>query len=269
MDRRSFTKYLSGVSAYGVFASLSPSFGSSVPKSNFELEQQLGIACAMGELEKVQECLEKGVNVNSRIISEIIPRAWVRYRTPLYLAAKCHHLQICRLLIRRGADVNAIPESGDHILQTFLWHEVVQFLVEAGASVNPEGLSVLSPYKRSRSFETFKFLVEAGADINAETYTGNVLLDQVAFGDLPQIKLLLNKGARLESSSGMTALQVAERRRNSYGENLAIYESLMKSNYDVAETAAMCVAETKKNEGEQIYRLVEATILHKTQANLL
>lgn len=68
-----------------------------------EMEFERGIwhAAQYGELEKVGKLLHRGVDVRDR-----------SGYTALHYAARNGHVEVCKLLLRNGADVNAVTKSG-------------------------------------------------------------------------------------------------------------------------------------------------------------
>jgi uncharacterized protein len=96
-----------------------------------ELYEEFSIAIAQGDVEKVRECIARGVNIHLSHIDD---------HTPLGAAAFEGDLEIVKILLDSGADVNARQLSdgftalmdavaGGHL-------EIVRTLVEAGARVN-------------------------------------------------------------------------------------------------------------------------------------
>ena len=110
-----------------------------------QLQRAFNWACAYGRTKVVEFLLAKGLSVRETEFGE----------TPLHHAAYGGHPDIVKLLLARGAEVNAIDES--HEATPLGWamygymhpspeamsarpHEVVEMLVGAGATIEPEWL---------------------------------------------------------------------------------------------------------------------------------
>jgi len=97
--------------------------------------------------------------------------------TPLYLAVIGGHLAAAKLLIERGANVNAAPTPlGPAIMPAVAQRRIdlIKLLLAAGANPNSQrsGETVLHIAARSGCLDCVKVLVEAGADVNAKTKQG-------------------------------------------------------------------------------------------------
>ncbi|XP_034933844.1 uncharacterized protein [Chelonus insularis] len=96
-------------------------------------------AARAGQLEKVLEFLESGVDINASNANGL---------NALHLAAKDGHLEIVRELLTRGAIVDAATKKGNtalHIASLAGQEEVVQLLVQRGASVNAQSQNGFTP----------------------------------------------------------------------------------------------------------------------------
>src|SRR5210317_578465 len=98
-------------------------------------------AIKKGDINTVKTLIDKGMNVNRADIKENRPlfkgtMPLFRGNMPLYIASERGHLEIVRLFIEKGANLDKDNEDGE----TPLWlasrngHlEVVRLLIEAGA----------------------------------------------------------------------------------------------------------------------------------------
>lgn len=172
--------------------------------------QALIQAVSDGDLQRVQNLLVKGANVDSRNQSGGY--------TPLYLAACEGNPEIVKLLIAKGADVNAKGQDGDTPLMgaSARGHqEVAELLLAKGADVNAklyDDRTALIDTALSDRPEFVKLLLENGADVNAKDTDGVTALHLAAGSDHLQIaKLLLEKGADVDAKDkeGKTALDWA------------------------------------------------------------
>jgi ankyrin repeat protein len=126
--------------------------------------------------------------------------------TPLHLAAFFGKTDAARLLLNKGAIVNAkstnqmqnMPlhagASGRHV-------DVCKLLIEHGAPVNARqhgGWSPLHAAAQNGDMELAKALIEAGADVNARAENNQMPLDlALTKGQQPMVDYLESNGAKL------------------------------------------------------------------------
>ncbi|KAK7440465.1 hypothetical protein VKT23_017105 [Stygiomarasmius scandens] len=158
--------------------------------------------------------------------------------TALIVASKQGNFDVVKLLIDKGADVNALNGTlwlrdtplnaaarGEHI-------QVIKLLVQSGANVYPllyairhgeldrvkllmlNGAShewALHAAAEYQMIDFMRFLLDLGADVNARDAYGKTLLEDVTRdGEENIIKLLIEKGADVNVEGGYrTALQAA------------------------------------------------------------
>ena len=139
-------------------------------------------------------------------------------KTYLMVAAQYDSLDIAKLLIEKGANVNVRSPSG----KTALWWaarydhlELAELLIEKGADVNPKNMfdkvDLIGAVQHGH-LEMVKLLIKKGADINAKNFYGKTaLMIAIQQGHLELAELLIEQGADVNAkdSSGMTALMLA------------------------------------------------------------
>ncbi|KAJ7826554.1 ankyrin repeat-containing domain protein [Mycena olivaceomarginata] len=143
--------------------------------------------------------------------------------SPLYWAAKLGFLNIMRLLLDYGADVNAQGGRYGNAIQAAVvgGHlDLAQLLLEHGADVNAQGgrygTVAIQAAAVLGNLDFARLLLKHGADVNAHGRKyGNVALQAVAaLGHLELVQLLLEHGAdiNMKGKFSGTALQEASSR---------------------------------------------------------
>ncbi|KAH8745168.1 ankyrin repeat-containing domain protein [Hyaloscypha finlandica] len=149
-------------------------------------------------------------------------------RTPTQLAADNGRLNIVKMLVDRGADINEAPgyRFGRTALQAATSREnpemeLVQFLLEKGAHVNAKpavhgGITALQGAAISGDIILAKLLLDKGAEVNAAPalIDGRYAIEGAAeHGRLDMVQLLLNAGAKgnvLHGTGFEKAIELAE-----------------------------------------------------------
>ena len=156
------------------------------------------------------DLLKKGLDVNARDDQD--------GRTILMHAVWFGQLDVMRILIDKGADINAKNKKGVTalILATDKGNaELVRFLLDNGADVNAkDSLGYTALIKAAgRGLENImSILLSKGADVNAATHDGYAALSYAAgSGHTDIVKTLIDNGADVnaKSSIGYTALMSA------------------------------------------------------------
>ena len=175
-------------------------------------ETHLSVACAFG--------FSKILKYHELSIIELNQRRKVEgYEyTFLLIAAEEGHDQLIRLLLDRGAEVNAQGGLYGNALQAASrgGHEqTVQILLDRGAKINAQGGkydSALQAASRGGHEKVIQVLLDRGAKINAQGgHYGNALQAASLYGNENIVQVLLDRGAKINVQGGHygNALQAA------------------------------------------------------------
>ncbi len=140
----------------------------------------LFITCGCSTLPPINNALEKGdtQRAEALILAESNINNRDKYgRTVLHYAAQHNNLQIVRLLLDKGYDIEAIDNSGETPIFDAIYNlhsEMVQFLIASGADINKfnkKGMTPLFAASKYKSQDVFQaqlslvgILIEAGAN---------------------------------------------------------------------------------------------------------
>ncbi|KAL6894888.1 ankyrin repeat-containing domain protein [Trichoderma evansii] len=204
----------------------------------------LQIACGLGNEKIVHLLLEAGSEVNMSPVTNhgirVLTRshqeaqsppkifAVARYngRTALQAASERGHLNIVKLLLQRGAEVNAPPSpvAGRTALQAASrggFVAIVHLLLSLGAQVNApsaryKGITALQGACLKGNLEIVELLLRSGADVQASgggyDGDGTALHAAAEKGHVEIVKKLIGVGADVNASSsrrGQTPMQGA------------------------------------------------------------
>ncbi|XP_072534738.1 ankyrin repeat domain-containing protein 6b isoform X2 [Salminus brasiliensis] len=174
------------------------------------LSERLLVASHKGQADHVVQLINKGAKV-----------AVTKYgRTPLHLAAYKGHLEVVRILLKAGCDLD-IEDDGD---QTALHRaavvgnsDVISALIQEGCALDrqdKDGNTALHEVAWHGFSQSVKLLVKAGANVHAKNKAGNTALHLACQnGHTQSSKVLLLGGARPDSKNnvGDTCLHVSAR----------------------------------------------------------
>lgn len=159
-----------------------------------------------------------------------------RGATPLMHAAAFGNLEILKLLIDAGADVNA---RNNFDATALLWaardSEKARLLIERGADVNAQSKQGRTPLMvaslRRGGSAIVALMLAKGADVNLRSGRGETALALAAsVGDAETVKLLLTKGAdpNIPDRTGATPIN-----RASSGKHAEVVQLLIRKGVDV------------------------------------
>ncbi|XP_034435517.1 ankyrin repeat domain-containing protein 6b isoform X3 [Hippoglossus hippoglossus] len=174
------------------------------------LSERLLIASHKGQADNVVQLINKGAKV-----------AVTKYgRGPLHLAAYKGHIEVVRILLKAGCDLD-IQDDGE---QTALHRaavvgnsDVIGALIQEGCALDrqdKDGNTALHEVSWHGFSQSVKLLVKAGANVHAKNKAGNTALHLACQnGHAQSSKVLLLGGSRPDSKNhlGDTCLHVAAR----------------------------------------------------------
>ncbi|XP_015431975.1 PREDICTED: protein fem-1 homolog CG6966 isoform X2 [Dufourea novaeangliae] len=177
----------------------------------------LVMACRNGHYDVAEYLIEKcGANIEQSG-SVVFDGETIEDARPLWCAAAAGHFALVRLLVKKGAEVNATTKTGSTPLRAACfdgYFEIVKFLVNYGADIemaNRHGHTslMIACYKSHNNI--VRYLLALKADVNRKSLKGNTALHDCAEnGSLEIVKMLMKHGARIDADyCGMTPLLVA------------------------------------------------------------
>ncbi|MDE2440910.1 MAG: ankyrin repeat domain-containing protein [Betaproteobacteria bacterium] len=124
-----------------------------------------------------------------------------RIGSGLMIAAWEGKIELMRLFVSRGADINKLNSNGESALALAAWRgqmEAVKWLLERGARINASDRhwSALHYAVFAGNAELAEYLMERGADINARSSNGSSVLMMAVYEGHPELaRKLIEKGA--------------------------------------------------------------------------
>jgi len=126
---------------------------------------------------KIRECLSEGVNVNSR--SDLSSE---NYRTSLQIACLTQSIVVVRMLLDKGADVNATDSEGETPLHYAKSLEIASLLLQKGALIearDKQGWTPLHTACFQGCLEVIQLLLSRNVNVNAQDADGCTPLHRV------------------------------------------------------------------------------------------
>lgn len=168
-----------------------------------------------GDIETLRYLLDHGAKVDRRAI--------VDHATPLHIASYSGDDAIARLLLARGADIDAIMIGGNTPLHMALAGgqvAIAELLLVHGAEPNvylaSKGAPPLHLAVRAGFASIVELLLQRGADADAREHSNRAtaLIEAARYGHVSVVEILLRFGAdiTLRDIDGHTALDVARKK---------------------------------------------------------
>ena len=172
------------------------------PPASSHQPTPLVLAAQYGQHEVVQYLLHQYGNTDQ--LATIISRTTkknVHHATALWAACTGGHLEIVKLLVKHGADVNRTTLTRSTPLRGASFHgyiPVMAFLLEAGANINTPnciGQSPLCIAAMRGEVEAVRYLLDRKADVTQTTINGYTVMHLAAAkGKVEVVELLLANG---------------------------------------------------------------------------
>lgn len=143
-----------------------------------------------GNVEDTKIAIAKGDDVNAIGDGKSLLYSAILYPTLLDSRKVKESTEIARLLIEKGADVNAMNYDGErplHIASLYGNVEIVKLLIDRGADVNcinPESETPLHKAARNGNIEIIKLLLAKKADKKIRDSSGKIPLDYAKTNEL-------------------------------------------------------------------------------------
>ena len=175
----------------------------------------------------VKSLIESGEDVNALSPDLINQQYWKL--TPLIRASITGNIEIIRMLIEAGADVNGKDEWSDTALMAtaeFGQASAARLLIESGADIDatkPDLTTTLMIASRRGNLEITKILIDAGADVNIGL-GGDTALSLAAWnGYISTVETLVKNGAEVNH------MALDRARQNNHYEILKLLQNSVKN----------------------------------------
>ena len=184
--------------------------------------------------------------------------------TPLNIVAEQGDLELARLLVQAGADLELRDQNGHTPLKRAATHghlSVAKYLLDEGADVNAEDKRGNVPLNSAASHGNsalVSLLLEQGAEVNRSNKSGySALMHAASHGHEAVVQQLLNTGAEVNSltNKGKNALQLARQK-----EQDKIVEALLAAGAEQKETIFSKTQHVEIDSGAAYLKLAMITL---------
>ena len=244
-----------------LFAEFAQIFRRERAKQPFDATRGLALAVVFDYPDYAEFFLERGADVNGTCINGA---------SMLGFAAGQHFSEICRLLVKRGADVDSRSQDGETPLMLALKN------TDYDSTSSVRRLSGKSVDGKAERKKVAEFLFEKGADVNARSKNGSTaLLFAVIRQDAEMARWLIGKGADVRvimTDGGDAKVSLVQFAAFGGRESLPVLETLLSAGADPNagadsgfENSALKFALDKANGGD--FSCAEALIRHGADVN--
>ena len=197
--------------------------GADVNAFNFSNKTPLHTVAAMHEdvtmsVNIATALINAGANLNPKVSRSNSLSFHVGY-TPLHTAASVNHIEMVKLLIKHGANINSKDEADNSPLHWAIYNghgKLANLLIESGAYIHSRNYNDNLPIQVAAHAglpEVIQQLIEAGSPINAQDQVGDTPLHDAALqGQVEAAQVLIEAGADVNATNnaGKTPLHLAE-----------------------------------------------------------
>jgi uncharacterized protein len=187
-----------------VIAWMGCSFSAAAIGNAGEKDDDLIKAAYSGSVEDVERLLREGANINAHELGD--------GATPLIVATQRENAPIVRLLLGRGANVNAKDDRGQTALMYVSKDEIARLLIQRGANVNEkgdEGMTMLGRAASEGRADIVRLLLGRGASVETADSRGRTPLiasiDQ-GFSDVARVLIQHRANVNAQDARGWTPL---------------------------------------------------------------
>lgn len=162
-----------------------------------KLKEVMQKALLSGDVYTIKSCLDNGFNIDGRLPTR---KGRPQRETALMIAAELGNVSLAKLLIARGADLNAEAEfqiAALHNAITFNHPTIVNLLLKSGAEIKADSLILAATTKID--LRITRSLLKHGADPNTQNKSfRQTALHMAAFHDRTDVaRLLIRAGAEV------------------------------------------------------------------------
>ena len=197
--------------------------GADVNAVNWREKTPLHTVAAMNEevmmsVNIATDLINAGANLNPKT-SRLNSLSFHVGYTSLHTAASVNHIEMVKLLIKHGANINSKDESDNSPLHMAIYGghgKLAKLLIESGAYIHSRNYNDNLPIQMAAHAglpEVIQQLIEAGSPINAQDQVGDTPLHDAALqGQVEAAQVLLGAGADVNATNnaGKTPLDLAE-----------------------------------------------------------